>query len=375
MKIGIITGEFPPMPGGVGDFSRLLGERLQALGHAVHILSRAGSQSETLPLHTVSGWGAAAIPQIRSWVRRHQLDIVNLQYQTAAFDMSPLAHFWPGLLPAPFVTTFHDLRHPYLFPKAGPLRDWIVHRLARASSGVITTNHEDHRSLGTLPKRRLIPLGSSIPRLPADGAQRAELRRQAGADDGCMLLGHFGFIKAIKGVHHLLEALESLLAAGVDLRLVFIGARSNAVDNSEDARYLTNIERRIQRTRLVDAVHFTDPLPAESVAAWMQAVDLMTLPFSDGASFRRSSLIAALHQGCATLSTEPAFSSHDFTHRRNLWLVARNSACDIEAALAELMRQPPRLEQLRNGAKELSRRFEWDAVVSETTAFFESILA
>ena len=35
MKIGLISGEFPPMPGGVGDFSRLLAENIQQQGHDV----------------------------------------------------------------------------------------------------------------------------------------------------------------------------------------------------------------------------------------------------------------------------------------------------------------------------------------------------
>ena len=42
MKIGLITGEFPPMPGGVGDFTRSLAEALRKRGHEIHILSRQG---------------------------------------------------------------------------------------------------------------------------------------------------------------------------------------------------------------------------------------------------------------------------------------------------------------------------------------------
>ena len=45
-------------------------------------------------------------------------------------------------------TTFHDLRPPYLFPKAGPLRDYVTHRLARASDAVIGTNGSDVANSG-----------------------------------------------------------------------------------------------------------------------------------------------------------------------------------------------------------------------------------
>ena len=81
MKIAMITGEFPPMPGGVGDFTRILSERLQAHGHEVSLLSRAGASSQSLPIHTVDNWGLNAIRRIRAWLRRIDPDIVNLQFR------------------------------------------------------------------------------------------------------------------------------------------------------------------------------------------------------------------------------------------------------------------------------------------------------
>jgi hypothetical protein len=71
--------------------------------------------------------------------------------------------------------TFHDLRVPYLFPKAGPLRRWIVYHLARSAEGVIATNDEDfHRLLTEARPRRLalIPIGSNIPCAPPPGYDR-----------------------------------------------------------------------------------------------------------------------------------------------------------------------------------------------------------
>ena len=183
MKIAMISGEFPPMPGGVGDFTRILSEQLQAHGHDVSVLSRAGASSDTLPICTVDSWGLNAIHRIRSWLRRIDPDIINLQFQTAAYDMSPAIHFLPRLVDAPLVTTFHDLRFPYLFPRAGKLRNWIVMQLARASAGVISTNHEDHARLHNLPQRRLIPIGSSIKRNCLASCERAALRQRLGAKD------------------------------------------------------------------------------------------------------------------------------------------------------------------------------------------------
>ena len=374
MKIAMISGEYPPMPGGVGDFTRILAEQLAAMSNEVALLSRAGTVSDSLPLSAVDNWGIAGLRQIRAWLRAIKPDIVNLQFQTAAYDMSPWLHFLPRFVDAPLVTTFHDLRYPYLFPKAGGLRDWIVMRLARTSTGCICTNHEDYARLASLPRRRLIPIGSSVSRHKLSEPARQALRAELGADDTTFLLGHFGFVKAIKGVDALLEALARIRDTGSDARLVFIGGRSNTVDADEDQRYLRHVEARLHELELDERVSWTGFLPAAEVAARMQAVDLMVLPFSDGASYRRSSLIAAIHQGCAVLSTEPAIDIDSFRHGRNLWLVKRECADSLESGLAQLMASRQTLERLREGALALSRDFAWPAIAKDTLDFYRACL-
>lgn len=374
MKIGLISGEFPPMPGGVGDFTRILAERLCDHGHEVHILSRQGSTSATLNVSETRGWGPGSLRAIRSWARRLGLDIVNLQYQTAAYDMSPYIHLLPAVLGQPLVTTFHDLRHPYLFPKAGRLRDWIVRRLAHSSAGIITSNHEDDSCVSRLPRRRLIPIGSSIPRANCSEATAFAQRWRKPADANTFVLGHFGFVNTVKGIDYLIEALAILRRAGHDLRLLLIGARRNKVGTEADAAYLNALEARIERLGLADAIDWTGYLTDLEVAACFQAIDLMALPFTDGASYRRSSLIAAIHSGCAILTTEPAVPVAPFEHGSNLWLVPRCSADAITGALLQLMSDREKLKRLRTGAGKLRQQFDWDVIARETIAFYQTII-
>ncbi len=372
MNIGLVTGEFPPMPGGVGDFCRILAEQLASLGHDVHLFSRSGTASEYLRLTTAGAWGPGSLARIRSWARQRELDVVNLQFQTAAFDMSPYIHFLPRVLPLPLVTTFHDLRYPYLFPKAGPLRDWIVMQLARSSAGVIATNSEDDERLKGLRRRKLIPIGSSI-RTRAQTAPDGEKKRQeAGANRDSFLLGHFGFVSAGKGIDHLIEALARLREAGYDIRLVFIGARRNSVDSGRAAAYLRDLDGRLRDLELAEAVYWTGYLPEAEVATWLQAVDLVALPYQDGASYRRSSLIAALHQGCAVLTTQPATRIDAFEPGRNMWLVRRGSPDAIAEALLILMQDRKLLARMRAGARQLSLCFDWDRIAVETVALYEA---
>lgn len=370
----MISGEYPPMPGGVGDFTRVLSHRLMRHGHDVRLLCRAGCRDELLPMSTVDSWGVGGTASVRAWVRRIQPDVVNMQFQTGAYDMSPLVHFLPGFSEAPFVTTFHDLRFPYLFPKAGRLRDWIVMRLARASTGVITTNQEDDARLQALPRRRVIPIGSSIAPQTVSTARREQIRQKLGARPGSFVLGHFGFLNALKGIDYLLEAMSGLRRSGRDLRLVFIGGRRGHPEIGEETEYASRLDASIKRLGLGDTVQWTGYLDESQVAAWLGAVDLLALPFADGASYRRSSLMAAIALGCPILTTQPAVEVPAFRHGDNLWLVQPRSAEAIAQGIQGLMTDDGQLCQLREGARMLRRCFDWDLITKETADFYREVI-
>ena len=39
MKIGLVTGEYPPMKGGVGDYTRAIAVSLSERGHSVRVIT------------------------------------------------------------------------------------------------------------------------------------------------------------------------------------------------------------------------------------------------------------------------------------------------------------------------------------------------
>lgn len=370
MRIGIITGEYPPMRGGVGAYTQILAHELAREGHSVHLFSRVGTSDSDLPLtNTVTRWNYGALRAAARWTREHQLDIVSVQYQTAAYDMSPYIHFLPDALPVPVVTTFHDLRYPYLFPKAGRLRDWIVMRLAHRSAGAIVTNHEDAARLHHLPRRALIPIGSNILEpLPPD-FDSTPYRAQAGASD--FLIAYFGLINRSKGVDTLLDALRCLLDEQISARLVIIGGGAGSSDPT-NAAYIEEIEAQIDRLNLRPHIYQTGYLDERDVGSFLSAADAVALPFRDGASYRRGSLMAAIRYHCPIVTTMPAVEIPTF--RDNMLLCPPDDVPELASALRRLYASQELRASLRRKVADLAREFDWNAITRETVQFYETVL-
>jgi len=374
MRIGIITGEYPPMQGGVGAFSAILAAALSDQGHIVRVLScaEANSSDERVPLESISSWGWRIFAQVRQWADHERLDLINLQFQTAAYKMSPWIHFLPDRLNVPVVTTFHDLRFPYLFPKAGPLRGWIVKQLARTSAGRIVTNHEDHAQLAHLPLTARIPIGSNILSEVQAQPDRPNWRVMAGVHADDFLLAYFGFINHSKGLDVLIEAMRTVREHGIPAHLVIIGGRTGTSDPTNIA-YADQIDTLIERLGLSSHVTFTGYVDETAVAAYLRAADLVALPFRDGASFRRGTLMAAIQHGCPIVTTTPTVRIPEFDDV--FATVPAGDSAALAASLCDLYAQPARRQQLREATRELRALFSWSRIATQTAQFFAQVLS
>lgn len=375
MRIGIITGEYPPMQGGVGAFSQILGQTLYDMGHTVRIFSstEATSQNQDIPVEHTCGWGLKGLRNIRNWAEAEKLDVVNLQFQTAAYQMSPWIHFLPGYLrnTVPTVTTFHDLRVPYLFPKAGILREWIVMHLARHSAGAIVTNHEDYLRIAHLPDGALIPIGSNIIMNGDQHCDGINWRQRAKAGENDLLLAYFGFINHSKGVDTLFEAIAELHSRDIPVRLVMIGGRTGSSDPSNIA-YSRQIEELAQKLQIESLICWTDYVADHEVACFLKSANLVVLPFRDGASYRRGTLMAAIHQGCTIVTTQPRVRIPEFSPA-TMMMVSANDPIALANAIEQLYQQPDICHQMRAKTIQLQDQFSWHTIAVDTLHLFEQI--
>jgi glycosyltransferase involved in cell wall biosynthesis len=375
MRIGIVTGEYPPMQGGVGAYTHILARELVEQGNSVHVFSSHGAKSDnSIPVENkVQGWGLGSLKAIRRWAAEQRFDVVNLQFQTAAFGMSPWIHFLPDALGSiPLVTTFHDLRFPYLFPKAGGLREWIVMRLAQESDGVIVTNHEDHKRLQHLSKVALIPIGSNILKPIAADFDKQAYREHIGIKSGEFLLTYFGLFNQSKGLEVLLEAVSELSKKDVPVRLMMIG--STGTSDPTNASYADTINDLIDKLGLQAIVQHTGYLNEETVGNYLSASDAVVLPFLDGASYRRGSLIAAIQYQTAIIATIPKVPIPAFKDGENMLLVKPGDAPALGQAIQRLIDSQDLQERLQDGAGKLGALFDWSQIARDTVQHFRWVV-
>lgn len=401
MRVCQITGEFPPAEGGVGDYTAELSRALIGAGLEIDVLTAClpqpaqargravESDGEVEPcVHRVVprwNWGSWRI--MDRLLRQMVPDVVHIQYQAAAYGLHPAINLFPWRLRLSggdrprLMTTFHDLRVPYIFPKAGPLRWRSILALARGSDRVVVTNVRDEHRLDSsgCPCVR-IPIGSNIKPPEATDYDRVALRARWGIGDVDFVVCHFGFVNRRKGIDTLLHALQILrsrTSSPGNVHLLMIGGTAGASDVT-NVTYLATIRELADRLGLTTAVTWTGFMPEAEVSAAFAAADCCVLPYTEGASFQRGTLMAALAHGMAIVTTTPPQGSasscpSELKDGENVLLVPPDQPDLLADRLALLARSPDLASRLGEGARALSGAFSWPGIAQRHLEVYDGL--
>jgi glycosyltransferase involved in cell wall biosynthesis len=274
--------------------------------------------------------------------RGQQLDVIHLQYPSIGHRHSMLPHLL-GLAGAArrCVVTLHE--HSAL-----PFIQRAADQLFRLTADqlIFTTDYEA-RAFGAASRAPIIPVGSSVPPYP-------------GVPDRDDTVLYFGQIRPGKGIEDFLALATFAEASGVPARFVILGStppRWTDYGNGLRAQMRPNVA-------WVDNAPFTGV--AESMATSMAAY----LPFPDGASLRRSSLIAALSNGLPVIAPFGAGTTESL---RAVLLRADTP----EAALSQLraLRANSSLtRQCYTTGTALARQFGWESIAEHHLALYRRAL-
>jgi glycosyltransferase involved in cell wall biosynthesis len=186
------------------------------------------------------------------------------------------------------------------------------------------------------------------------------------------LLAYFGFLNESKGGEDLIRALDRLVCRGYDTHLLMIGGQVGDVDPTNRA-YADQARSLVHSLGLDERVHWTGYTSSEEVSANLLAADIVVMPYRDGVSFRRTTLIAALRHGRPVVTTQPEVPVAELRDGENVLLVPPSHVEALSDAVARLADDVALRARLSAGAVALGGQFDWPAIAQRTQDLYRRL--
>jgi hypothetical protein len=307
----LVTGEFPPAPGGVSDYTFAVAAGLAEAGESVHVWCPAAPGIPADPagvtVHRSDGHWTAA--DMRAFDRaldaipgRRRLLVQWVPHAFGRRSMNLRFCGWVASRARAGDSVDLMVHEPFLPFREGSWRQdaaAVVHRLMvwrllRAARRTWVSIPAWATALETWAPRAMpfcwlpIPSNVAVSTSPA-GASDARRRFPTSVR---RLVGHFGTYDRLQAAR-LHGLIPQLLNGRDDLGVLLLGRHGDAFAAQFIARHPTRAAR----------VLAAPDLPAPALSAHLLACDVLVQPYPDGASTRRSTLMAGLAHGIPTVTT------------------------------------------------------------------------
>jgi glycosyltransferase involved in cell wall biosynthesis len=326
MRILLLTGSYPPMKCGVGDYTGHLAESLGALeGVSVAVLTDVSAASSpavkgvTL-FPVVRGWTLPCAAHILRTTLGWKPDLVHIQYPTQGYQGRFLSYQLPLLVRSsgfPLVQTWHEYKpvgSVTVFANALPTRGFVVVR-----QDFEKNSSPFYRWIFRRKPFRFIPNAPTIPVAALPEHQRAFIRRKM-APEAERVIAYFGFVSRAKNV----EALFDIADSGRDHIVL-----ACALDPSDP--YHAVILGKTEEARWKGKTTVTGYLPPDEAGRILAAADAVVFPFRDGGGDWNTSLQGATAQGTFVLTTSR--ERNGFDAGRNIYFAEPGNLAEMRKAL------------------------------------------
>ncbi len=334
MKVLLITGSYPPDICGVADYTARLEESLQKAGAEVTVYTgrRWGLRNSLDIAREISGIGA---------------DILHIQYPATGYGWK-LGPQLIGLL-RPLVVTLHECSQAHV------LRQLSLYPFSLRSPRIIFTNEYERgyaqRFAPWIESRSiLIPIGSNIPFAASQPKRSGKI------------VTYFGLIRPQKGIEQLLALARIMKTQRKGFSMRIIGTVMPGYEQYYD--YLRSEAHDLP-------VQWILGLANDELARTLAETEVAYLPFEDGASGRRGSLIAMLTNRAAVITTR---GRHTPSAMMGVVLLA-NSPDQAMVLAEDLYDNPDRRAALQVKAATYADKFAWDNIAADHIATYQELMS
>jgi len=308
LRWAIITGEYPPQPGGVSDYTRLVAQGLAEAGDEVHVWAAECPQPTPpdpgVEVHRLSGrFGPRALVTLDRALDRNAFDRILVQYVPHAFGWKamnvPFCLWLASRRRDSIWVMFHEVAFPCSLRQSpkhnllGLVTRFMARLVARAAQRIFVSTRAWEALLGRAAASEpqcvtWLPVPSNLPVKVCDTAIAAA-RLRASAEK---IVGHFSSF----GSHAV-----SILNAVLPPLLMADRARAGMLLGHGSQRFARELVRA--HPQLSGRVIAMDGVSTDELAAHLAACDVLVQPYADGVTGRRTSLIAGLALGLPIVTT------------------------------------------------------------------------
>lgn len=359
----LITGSFPPMKCGVGDYSYELAKAIAAdpeinVGVLTSVFGMREGYAcgiEVFPI--MNRWGFSEVMRAIKIIWHWSPDIVHIQYPTQGYGNGILPWLLPlfsFLMRKKVVQTWHEgysrRNAPKLFLKAIIPGGLVVVRPQFKEN-----LHPALRWAFLNKKFVFIRNASAIPRANLNNEETLELRKYY-LKNQKRLIVFFGFVHKNKGVELLFE-----ISSPTTDKIVIAG------EIPENESCHSEIVKRSSDKQWQEKVTVTGFLPSSEVAALLAIADAVILPFRVGGGEWNTSIHSAVLQGSFVITTSLTKSGYD--EKLNVYYAKVDDVQEMKLALNTYAGK----RRMHDIDIDIDKD-EWRQIAKDHISFYENIL-
>jgi glycosyltransferase involved in cell wall biosynthesis len=311
--------------------------------YALRLASALGEVGLPTEVMAPPAWNSKEFLPFSRMLQQRKFDVVHLQYPSIGHRASLWPH-WMGRmeLGTVSVVTLHEF-------SALPRSQRISTHLFRLTANqlIFTSEREMHCYGRSRVPKRVVHIGSNVPSFPAPSSRNFNVL-------------YFGQIRPDKGLEAFLELARDSELQSLPLNFQILGSVPER-RSSYYAALREGASAQIQWT--------IDP-PFEKVGRIMASSLAAYLPFPDGASYRRGSLLAALSNGLPVITRVGPATPYELVPE----ILPARTAAQALAHLQLLLGSPHEVQQLGSAARVFAERFSWPRIAREHLQIYEDAL-
>jgi len=324
MEILIITGLYPPLKCGVGDYTQELAKSLNSNGNSVSVLSLFSPKtpnniSGIKLLKGITRWNFLSLFTIVRLIKKCSPDVIHIQYPNDAFYKSfsysliPLISFF---LRKKVILTWHESF------SLSSLFKFLILAIVPSQIVVVRPNYRKllpfYKFLVFYKDFNFIPNASTIPEIRLSGSKKNALRKKYLLGQNRLIV-YFGFIFPHKGVENLFK-----IANPKTDQIVIAADFDHKID------YHRNIKSLIVK-KWKGKVSILNYMDAIDLGTLLSIADAIVLPFKDGGGLWNTSIHAAVSSRSFLLTT--SLTVNGFNKNLNTYYSKVNDVNEMKIAL------------------------------------------